>query len=505
MSILVVTKDILLTPAGKLLPKCVEITHSGSAAPKRRQRRSRWDDDATVTGVLADQTGAAAQLPPTLTAAQTTAYVLRVRLEEITKTIVDNANAAATGAPMPHPGGGRTRSPSPPPQYDNKGRRTNTRELRMRDKLLRERASIVQQAKFLCPEMRLPPDYVAPQKKHIKIYLPEEDFPDTNFIGLIIGPRGNTQRRMEKESGAKISLRGRGSTKEGQLKRPGDNADSDEPLHLLISADTDEQLNMAYNMVKPLLMPTGAEVKEEYRKAQLMELAVMNGTVPRGQLITQNHQWLTGTAASYGNAGSEFTGLAPYDAGVVCSICGDQGHPDTDCPFKGMDPADIPKAKKKARIDNEFESFMAAIGETPAAKKEKEIDQTIDAFLSEIGETEKQQKEQQQKQQQQGKPGNVAPQQQQFMSPIDVPSQLPAAPPPPGSVPIMPTSLPPPMAPPGSYPPGQGFMSVFGFAPPQQQPQPLPPQFSMPVSFQPPPPPPLPQQQQQPPPPPPGH
>ena len=39
-----------------------------------------------------------------------------------------------------------------------------------------------------------------------------------NFIGLIIGPRGNTLKKMERETGAKIMIRGKGSVKEGKGK-----------------------------------------------------------------------------------------------------------------------------------------------------------------------------------------------------------------------------------------------------------------------------------------------
>ena len=491
MSTLVVKKDVLLAPAGKLLPECVEITHSGALpATGRRGRRSRWDPVPSVSGVPAEQTGAAAEIAPSLSAEQSAAYVLRVRLEEITRTIVDNANAVATGAPLPHPGGGRTRSPSPPPTYDAAGRRTNTRELRVRERLLRERAGLVQQARLLSPGMRLPPEYVAPQKKQIKIYLPEDEFPQHNFIGMIIGPRGSTQRRMEKESGAKISLRGRGSTKEGQLKRTADTAENDEPLHVIITADTDEQLNMAYNMVKPLLMPLAEDVKEEYRRAQLTELAIMNGTIPRAQqLVAQSHHALTAVGAAYGTAGAN--GLSPHDAGIVCAICGDHGHPDTDCPFRGLDPAEVPKARKKARIEDAFESFMAELGETPAAKKEKEVDRAMDAFLAEIGAAEKEAASAASAATAAAPSTTAAP----FTQPpaLGLPTVLPAAPPPPGTT--LPTVLPAAPPPPGTtlpsvMPPGAApFFGGYGmpFAPYAQPPQPQQP----PITQPPPPPPPM--------------
>ncbi len=58
-----------------------------------------------------------------------------------------------------------------------------------------------------------------PRKKERKIFIPVRQYPQTNFIGLIIGPRGNTQQRMQRETNTKIAIRGRGSVKEVRLSR----------------------------------------------------------------------------------------------------------------------------------------------------------------------------------------------------------------------------------------------------------------------------------------------
>ncbi len=46
-----------------------------------------------------------------------------------------------------------------------------------------------------------------PEKKWAKIPIPQGQFPGYNFIGLIIGPRGNTQKRMQSETNTKIAIR----------------------------------------------------------------------------------------------------------------------------------------------------------------------------------------------------------------------------------------------------------------------------------------------------------
>lgn len=50
-----------------------------------------------------------------------------------------------------------------------------------------------------------------------KVLIPQEEHPDINFVGLLIGPRGNTLKAMEKETGAKIIIRGKGSVKEVRM------------------------------------------------------------------------------------------------------------------------------------------------------------------------------------------------------------------------------------------------------------------------------------------------
>ena len=57
------------------------------------------------------------------------------------------------------------------------------------------------------------------RKRHKKIRIPVEQHPTYNFIGLIIGPRGKTQKDLESKTGCKIAIRGRGSVKEGARGR----------------------------------------------------------------------------------------------------------------------------------------------------------------------------------------------------------------------------------------------------------------------------------------------
>lgn len=106
--------------------------------------------------------------------------------------------------------------------------------------------------------------------------IPQDDHPEINFVGLLIGPRGNTLKNLEKEvsvrqpmiqfmidwliitivilkTGAKIIIRGKGSVKEGKIGRkdgqplPGE----DEPLHAYITANDPENVKNAVQRVSP--------------------------------------------------------------------------------------------------------------------------------------------------------------------------------------------------------------------------------------------------------------
>jgi len=225
----------------------------------------------------------------------------------------------------------RQRSPSPTPMYDAQGKRSNTRDLRAKQNLINERHYLIEKAVKINPQFKPPADYrTSSTKRTKKIYIPIKNYPDYNFIGLIIGPRGLTQKQMEKETGAKIAIRGRGSVKEGKGHQPGE----EEDLHCLITGDTKAQINAATKMVKKLLIPVD-EGKNEHKRAQLRKLAEINGTL-------RDNQW-------------QPTGRTWASADVYCKYCGEISHPTMDCPLKG-------KTVDKDKIEEEYSNFMAEIG-----------------------------------------------------------------------------------------------------------------------------------------------
>ena len=175
----------------------------------------------------------------------------------------------------------KERSPSPPPRYDRStGQRINTREQRVFDAWDTERRECVAKALEMDPLFK-PPAGHRPLVHELRLYVPHKQYPGYNFTGLIIGPRGSTQKRLEKETGAYIRIRGREMHKEGTFRPPlvvGVDDGRDDELHVHISADTVEKVDAAARMVHPLLTPLDPD-QNPHKQKQLRELAEINGTV----------------------------------------------------------------------------------------------------------------------------------------------------------------------------------------------------------------------------------
>eukprot|EP01018_Ginkgo_biloba_P024932 Gb_19921 [translate_table: standard] len=332
-----------------------------------RKRRSRWGPQTDGEGETQDSAGSAirkrktrwADEPKPLLGIQLPGFVkeltggmdLDPEVQALNVKLMDISRLLQSGLPLDdRPEGAR--SPSPEPVYDNMGIRINTREYRARERLTRERQEIISQIIKKNPAFKPPADY-RPPKLYKKLYIPVKDFPGYNFIGLIIGPRGNTQKRMEKETGAKIVIRGKGSVKEGRLQQKRDlkpDPSENEDLHVLVEAETQEALDSAAGMVEKLLRPVD-EGLNEHKRAQLRELAALNGTIRDDEFCRlcgePGHRQYACPARN-----------STFKSDVLCRICGDGGHPTIDCPMKGS-------GKK---MDDEYQNFLAELGGgTPAS------------------------------------------------------------------------------------------------------------------------------------------
>ncbi|KAL1539502.1 KH domain-containing protein-like protein [Salvia divinorum] len=121
-------------------------------------------------------------------------------------------------------------------------------------------------------------------KRILRLEIPVDSFPNFNFVGRLLGPRGNSLKRVEATTGCRVYIRGKGSIKdpdkEEKLRgRPG-YEHLNEPLHILIEADlpanvVDMRLRQAQNIIEELLKPVD-ESQDFIKRQQLRELAMLN-------------------------------------------------------------------------------------------------------------------------------------------------------------------------------------------------------------------------------------
>ncbi|BGP16944.1 hypothetical protein JCM10213_007389 [Rhodosporidiobolus nylandii] len=331
---------------------------AASPAPGERKRKSRWGDKAENAALPVAITG-------NVQSEDLERYSTQLRLDEIQRSL-------RTGQVVPPE---HARSPSPPPTYDSHGRRTNTREVRYRKKLEDERMRLVDRQMKLDPSFRPPPEYLMAKRQSSgrptdKVYIPVKEFPEINFFGLLVGPRGNSLKKMERESGARISIRGKGSVKEGK-GRPGQrDEDENDELHCLITADTEEKVQNCVKLINSVI-ETAASVPEgqnDHKRNQLRELAALNGT------LRDDENQICQNCGGVGHRKYDCPEQKNWSANIICRICGGAGHMARDCTqrrggFGGPPgfgaPAGPPSVAQQ--FDSEYASLMAELGETPVA------------------------------------------------------------------------------------------------------------------------------------------
>ncbi|KAM3583468.1 hypothetical protein VKS41_004379 [Umbelopsis sp. WA50703] len=321
-------------------------TGSTNSEERQRKRRSRWGATDTKINIP----GLPTAISSSMTKEQREQYSVHLRIEEINRKL-------RTGDVIPNE---RDRSPSPEPIYNADGKRVNTRDARYRKKYEDERQKIIEDAIRKYPDFRPPADYRKVAKTTEKVWIPAKEFPEINFIGLLIGPRGNTLKKMESESGAKISIRGKGSVKEGKSRTDAAaNANQEEDLHCLVTADSEEKIKIAVKLIEKVI-ETSASVPEgqnELKRSQLRELAALNGT-----LRDDENQTCT-NCGGVGHRRYECPEQQNVTNNLTCRICGGHGHMARDC-LQRNNPEFMQQAQEREQqLDSEYMNLMAELGE----------------------------------------------------------------------------------------------------------------------------------------------
>lgn len=306
----------------------------------KKARKSRWASSENIpkAALLPGMTGLIAPLSEEVV--QQT-VILKLQLAQVSQKLLTVTQDALLIEQDPN------RSPSPPPKYDSSGKRTNTREVRMRESLNNQRIKIIEELMKLNPTFIPPADFIK-AKPFRKIYIPKNNDPTCNYIGLIIGPRGNTQKQMEQETQCKISIRGKGSAKEGSKGRQTKQVDEDDELHVHIQGDYEENVDRAARMIDAILRPLDDRLNEHKQK-QLRELALINGTFKEDDYCPicgeKGHRQFD----------CPYRAKSFKAAGVKCAICGDLSHPTRDCPKREQGPTN------EKNLDSEYDNFLAEL------------------------------------------------------------------------------------------------------------------------------------------------
>ncbi|KAI8325312.1 eukaryotic type KH-domain (KH-domain type I), partial [Martensiomyces pterosporus] len=321
---------------------------------RKRRRKNRWGSSDAATPSVAP--GVATALTGAMSKEQIENYAAVLRIDEITRRL-------KSGDVVPPDG---QRSPSPPPVYNSEGKRTNTREHRYRRRLEEERTRLVEEQLKRDPEYRPPSDYRRRSRYSEKVFIPVDENPGLNFIGLLIGPRGNTLKKIEGDSGTKISIRGKGSIKEGKRRDDAHIPGADEELHCHIVADSEEKVKKGVRIVREIIKKAciTPEGHNDLKRNQLRELAALNGTLrdDEGQACTN--------CGALGHRRWECPEQKNVTLSLVCRVCGGKGHIARDCNQR-HDPAALQRAQERdQQLNSEYLSLMAELGESvPAGAK----------------------------------------------------------------------------------------------------------------------------------------
>ncbi|XP_010779583.1 KH domain-containing, RNA-binding, signal transduction-associated protein 1-like isoform X2 [Notothenia coriiceps] len=123
-----------------------------------------------------------------------------------------------------------------------------------------------------------------------RVLIPVKQYPKFNFVGKILGPQGNTIKRLQEETGAKISVLGKGSmrdkSKEEGLRKAGEPKYSHLSLELHVFVEVfapvpEAYLRMAHAMeeVKKFLFP---DMMDDICQEQFLEMGYLNGGQDHG-------------------------------------------------------------------------------------------------------------------------------------------------------------------------------------------------------------------------------
>ncbi|XP_047191255.1 KH domain-containing, RNA-binding, signal transduction-associated protein 2 isoform X2 [Scophthalmus maximus] len=154
-----------------------------------------------------------------------------------------------------------------------------------------------------------------------RVLIPVQQYPKFNFVGKLLGPRGNSMKRLQEETGVKMSILGKGSMrdkgKEEELRKSGEAkyAHLSNDLHVLIEVfappgEAYSRMSHALEEIKKFLVP---DYNDEIRQEQLRELSLLNGSEEssRGRSAPGRTARPASTISTRGHRGTGRSAAAP--------------------------------------------------------------------------------------------------------------------------------------------------------------------------------------------------
>ncbi|MQM07321.1 hypothetical protein Taro_040161 [Colocasia esculenta] len=239
-------KSGFVIPKNKLSGSLVPIVRGGGKVEtgderkednsKQVQRKTRWDADLSQDAAVRKGRSLAYQ----------------TRLEQITQQLKSGSLELGDDQDSQLPG--------QPSHVDSVDQSTVTK-LHRHELLELEKREVIGEILRLNPGYKAPPDYM-PVLKEARIPIPLKGHPGNNFIGLILGPASNTQKRLEEETGAKVRVYGiKLDTKEKCEITRSDATEAQavyEELFVHISAESYDKVDAAVALIELLVTPVSA-------------------------------------------------------------------------------------------------------------------------------------------------------------------------------------------------------------------------------------------------------
>lgn len=131
------------------------------------------------------------------------------------------------------------------------------------------------------------------QKMSVKVRVPVKEHPRWNFVGKLLGPKGQTLKDLQQQTGCKMAIMGRGSIrdkdKEEEFRREGGKyAHLNEDLHVLVDCFTEpidgyHRIAAAFGELRKFLIPEMSEEMYGGGDMGMGEMGMNGGGAPRGR------------------------------------------------------------------------------------------------------------------------------------------------------------------------------------------------------------------------------